>query len=83
MTTGTDLAVGAGKVKHGCKKVRFCEQQSRQDDLWYFSIDTCCILDRIGSDGLAIHLSVQVLACVIGLVVELLWPREAVIGGRV
>ena len=41
--TFEDLANGAGKDKPGYKKIRFCGEQARQDDLQYFWIDTCCI----------------------------------------
>jgi hypothetical protein len=44
-----DLVRGDGKhesiyiEKPGYKKIRFCGQQARQDDLQYFWVDTCCI----------------------------------------
>jgi len=41
--TFEDLASNAGKDKPGYKKIRFCEEQARQDGLQYFWIDTCCI----------------------------------------
>ena len=41
--TFEDLANGAGKDKPGYKKIRFCGEQARQDDLQYFWINTCCI----------------------------------------
>jgi hypothetical protein len=41
--TFEDLMAGTGKDKHGNKKIRFCGEQARQDDLRYFWVDTCCI----------------------------------------
>ena len=41
--TFEDLTNGTGKDKPGYKKIRFCGEQARQDDLQYFWIDTCCI----------------------------------------
>jgi len=41
--TFQDLTNGTGKDKDGYKKIRFCQEQARQDGLEYFWIDTCCI----------------------------------------
>ncbi|KAF2192932.1 HET-domain-containing protein [Zopfia rhizophila CBS 207.26] len=41
--TFKDLTDGTGKGKPGYKKIRFCRERARQDDLQYFWIDTCCI----------------------------------------
>jgi hypothetical protein len=41
--TFEDLVNGTGKDKPGYKKIRFCGEQARQDDLQYFWVDTCCI----------------------------------------
>jgi hypothetical protein len=41
--TFEDIVNGTGEVKPGYKKIRFCGEQARQDDLLYFWIDTCCI----------------------------------------
>ncbi|KAI9770859.1 MAG: hypothetical protein M1839_003022 [Geoglossum umbratile] len=41
--TFEDLTNGTGKDKPGYKKIRFCGEQARQDDLQYLWIDTCCI----------------------------------------
>ncbi|KAH8674523.1 hypothetical protein BGZ60DRAFT_468818 [Tricladium varicosporioides] len=41
--TFEDLVNGTGKDKPGYKKIQFCREQARQDDLQYFWIDTCCI----------------------------------------
>src|SRR5271156_1681086 len=38
-----DLTNGTGKDKPGYKKIRFCGEQARQDDLQYFWVNTCCI----------------------------------------
>jgi hypothetical protein len=38
-----DVARNAGKDKLGYKKIQFCGDQARCDDLQYFWIDTCCI----------------------------------------
>jgi hypothetical protein len=41
--TFQDLINGTGKNKDGYRKIRFCQEQARQDGLEYFWIDTCCI----------------------------------------
>jgi hypothetical protein len=41
--TFEDVTNGTGKHKAGYEKIRFCGEQSRQDGLEYFWIDTCCI----------------------------------------
>jgi hypothetical protein len=41
--TFADLGKGDGKHKAGHKKIRFCGQQTQQDGLQYFWVDTCCI----------------------------------------
>ncbi|KAF2730824.1 beta transducin-like protein HET-D2Y [Polyplosphaeria fusca] len=38
-----DLTKDTGTDKPGYEKIRFCAEQSRQDGLDYFWIDTCCI----------------------------------------
>jgi hypothetical protein len=41
--TFDDLTNGNGKDKSGFEKIRFCGEQTVQDGLEYFWIDTCCI----------------------------------------
>ncbi|EUC40676.1 hypothetical protein COCMIDRAFT_9492, partial [Bipolaris oryzae ATCC 44560] len=41
--TFADLQTGGGKTKPGYKKIIFCGEQARRDNLQYFWIDTCCI----------------------------------------
>ncbi|KAI9770372.1 MAG: hypothetical protein M1839_003214 [Geoglossum umbratile] len=41
--TFKDLVDGTGHDKTGYKKIRFCGDQARHDDLQYFWVDTCCI----------------------------------------
>ena len=41
--TFQDFVDGTGKSKIGYAKIRFCAEQTRQDGLQYFWIDTCCI----------------------------------------
>ena len=41
--TFDDLMTGRGKSKAGYRKVRFCGEQARKDELEYFWVDTCCI----------------------------------------
>jgi hypothetical protein len=41
--TFDDLTSNTGKDKPGYKKILFCGEQSCQDGLQYFWIDTCCI----------------------------------------
>tara|TARA_R110002003_G_scaffold1615_1_gene23295 strand:+ start:1649 stop:2320 length:672 start_codon:yes stop_codon:yes gene_type:complete len=41
--TFADLETGVGKTKSGYKKIVFCGDQARCDNLQYFWIDTCCI----------------------------------------
>ncbi|KAJ6213447.1 heterokaryon incompatibility protein-domain-containing protein [Bipolaris maydis] len=41
--TFADMTGGAGKSKFGYRKIQFCGEQAKQDDLQYFWIDTCCI----------------------------------------
>ena len=41
--TFEDLTNGTGKDKPSYEKIRFCRQQTKQDGLEYFWVDTCCI----------------------------------------
>ena len=41
--TFKDIVGGTGKSKPGYKKIRFCGERARRDNLRYFWIDTCCI----------------------------------------
>jgi hypothetical protein len=41
--TFEDIKEGTGKDKLGYKKIRFCGEQAKQDNLEYFWVDTCCI----------------------------------------
>jgi hypothetical protein len=41
--TFADLRKGDGQHEAGHKKIRFCGQQTQQDGLQYFWVDTCCI----------------------------------------
>ncbi|KAF1810848.1 beta transducin-like protein HET-D2Y [Eremomyces bilateralis CBS 781.70] len=41
--TFEDVTNGTGEKKLGYEKIRFCRDQTRQDGLQYFWIDTCCI----------------------------------------
>jgi Heterokaryon incompatibility protein (HET) len=41
--TFEDLKGSAGTGKPGYKKIRFCGEQAKRDDLQYFWVDTCCI----------------------------------------
>jgi hypothetical protein len=41
--TFEEIVNGTGEIKPGYEKIRFCEEQARQDGLLYFWIDTCCI----------------------------------------
>jgi len=41
--TLADLKNDTGKHKADFKKIRFCGEQARQDDLEYFWVDSCCI----------------------------------------
>ena len=41
--TFEDLTNGTGKDKPGYKKILFCGEQARQDNLQHFWVDTCCI----------------------------------------
>ncbi|PVH69398.1 HET-domain-containing protein [Cadophora sp. DSE1049] len=41
--TFEDLVKGAGKLKPGYRKIRFCGDQAARDGLRYFWVDTCCI----------------------------------------
>jgi hypothetical protein len=41
--TFRDLIDGTGKSKAGYEKIRFCSQQTTNDSLQYFWVDTCCI----------------------------------------
>ncbi|KAM7195080.1 P-loop containing nucleoside triphosphate hydrolase protein, partial [Rhypophila sp. PSN 637] len=41
--TYRDLTEGIGKDKVGYKKIQFCAEQAKRDDLEYFWVDTCCI----------------------------------------
>ncbi|KAF2719286.1 kinesin light chain 1 [Polychaeton citri CBS 116435] len=38
-----DITNGSGTSKLGYKKIQFCIQQTKQDGLKYFWVDTCCI----------------------------------------
>ena len=40
MVAFEEMTTGAGKDKPGYKKIRFCGEQSRQESLEYFWIDT-------------------------------------------
>ena len=44
--TFEDITNGIGDDKPGYEKIRFCEEQARQDGLLHFWIDTCCIDKR-------------------------------------
>jgi ankyrin repeat protein len=48
--TFEDLTNGTGKDKPGYKKIRFCAEQAKSDDLQYFWIDTCCIDKRSSTE---------------------------------
>jgi ankyrin repeat protein len=48
--TFEDLMNGTGKNKPGYKKIRFCAEQAKSDDLQYFWIDTCCIDKRSSTE---------------------------------
>ncbi|EUC35949.1 hypothetical protein COCCADRAFT_2965 [Bipolaris zeicola 26-R-13] len=41
--TFADMANGTSTDKFGYRKIQFCGEQAKQDDLQYFWIDTCCI----------------------------------------
>lgn len=41
--TYTDLQLGVGRHKAGYDKIRFCQEQSARDGLFYFWIDVCCV----------------------------------------
>ncbi|KAK6429893.1 hypothetical protein LTR95_013958 [Oleoguttula sp. CCFEE 5521] len=41
--TFKDLQEGLGQEKPGYKKIEFCGEQARRDELEYFWVDTCCI----------------------------------------
>jgi NACHT domain/Heterokaryon incompatibility protein (HET) len=41
--TFEDMTSGTGENKPGYEKIRFCGEQTRQDGLEYFWVDTCCI----------------------------------------
>jgi hypothetical protein len=41
--TYRDMTDGTGKNKIGYKKIRFCREQARHDQLEYFWVDICCI----------------------------------------
>lgn len=41
--TFEDFDKGTGAGKEGYGKIRFCDEQARQDGLQYFWVDTCCI----------------------------------------
>lgn len=46
--TYKDLLTGPSNSKAGYKKLQFCGEHARKDDLQYFWVDTCCI-DRSSS----------------------------------
>jgi hypothetical protein len=46
-----DLTDGLGYDKIGYRKIQFCEEQAKTDDLHYFWIDSCCI-DKTSSTEL-------------------------------
>jgi ankyrin repeat protein len=48
--TFEDLTNGTGKNKPGYKKIRYCAEQAKLDDLQYFWIDTCCIDKRSSTE---------------------------------
>jgi ankyrin repeat protein len=48
--TFEDLTNGTGENKPGYKKIRFCAEQAKSDDLQYFWIDTCCIDKRSSTE---------------------------------
>lgn len=48
--TFEDLQTVHGKTKPGYKKIVFCGEQARRDDLHYFWIDTCCINKTIRAE---------------------------------
>jgi hypothetical protein len=50
--TFQDLLDGTRKSKVGYRKIQFCGEQARRDDLQYFWVDTCCI-DKSNSTELA------------------------------
>ncbi len=50
--TYRDLVDGTGNEKAGYKKLRFCAEQARRDDLRYFWVDTCCI-DKANNNELS------------------------------
>jgi len=50
--TFQELIDGSGKHKAGYKKIRFCGEQAKRDDLQYFWVDTCYI-DKTNSTELA------------------------------
>ncbi|KAH8689774.1 hypothetical protein GQ44DRAFT_598601, partial [Phaeosphaeriaceae sp. PMI808] len=41
--TFKDLTNGTGRDKLGYKKIQFCGGQTKQDNLQYFWVDTCCV----------------------------------------
>lgn len=42
--TFKDLIEGTGKTKADYRKVKFCQKQATNDNLDYFCVDTCCII---------------------------------------
>jgi hypothetical protein len=48
--TFEDLTDGTGKDKDGYKKIRFCAEQAKSDNLQYSWIDTCCIDKRSSAE---------------------------------
>jgi hypothetical protein len=48
--TFDDIVNGIGEDKKGYEKIRFCQEQARQDRLQYFWIDTCCIKKANGAE---------------------------------
>jgi len=41
--TFQDMIRGAGRSKAGYRKIQFCGEQAKKDDLQYFWVDSCCI----------------------------------------
>jgi hypothetical protein len=41
--TFEDIVNGTGTLKQGYDKIQFCAAQAREDGLYYFWVDTCCI----------------------------------------
>jgi hypothetical protein len=50
--TFQDMVNGAGRNKAGYRKIQFCRDQAKKDDLQYFWVDSCCI-DKASSAELS------------------------------